>query len=254
MVPSNGIFWASWSPPDSKRARLRRFAIVVLGVAPLLLVSVGAGFATPSVAGRVTILDIQGKPKEHHDGVVVFLDALEHAPPASPPTESQAIRQINKQFIPEVLPVLVGTTVEFPNNDIVYHNVFSLFKAKPFDLGIYEQGGSKSVTFDQSGLVKVYCNIHSQMVAYVLVLENPYFTITDREGRFMIPDVPEGAATVRTWYPRSKQHAERAVRATAQGLRDVDLKVVEQVHFEIREDVLSIEHKNKWGQSYPAKY
>src|SRR5256885_13468033 len=95
-------------------------------------------------------------------------------------------------FTPPVLPIMQGTTVEFPNDDPIFHNVFSLSKTKPFDLGLYKRGTNKSVTFDQPGLVKVYCNIHEKMIGYIAVLENPYFTLTDKEGKFKIADVPPG--------------------------------------------------------------
>lgn len=208
----------------------------------------------PAVEGRVTIVDREGKPKPRHDGVVVFLDELEHPTRFSVPTEHAAIRQKNKSFAPEILPIVVGTTVDFPNDDTIFHNVFSLSKAKPFDLGIYVQGTSKSVTFSQPGLVKVYCNIHPQMIAYILVLSNPHFTMTDQQGRFVLPDVPLGTVRVRSWYPRSREHPERTVIVAAQGIQDLNLSVVESLRLEIREETISIQHKDKWGQDYPAKY
>ena len=224
--------------------------------AMLLLVPAGTGLAGggPLVEGRVTILDREGHPKAEHDGVVVFLDELEHPPPLAPPQARPAIRQVHKSFIPGVLPVLAGTTIEFPNDDTVYHNVFSLSRAKPFDLGLYEQGGSQSVTFDQPGLVKVYCNIHPQMVAYVLVLANPYFTMTDREGRFIIADVPLGNATVRAWYPLTRDQPERPIKVGPEGIQDLNLQLIEQLNLEIREEIVPLTHKNKLGQEYPARY
>ena len=153
-----------------------------------------------------------------------------------------------------MLPVVVGTTVDFPNEDTIYHNVFSLSKAKPFDLGIYEQGGNRAVTFDQPGLVKVYCNIHPNMVAYILVLANPYFTTTDQRGHFAIHDAPLGAAKVRSWYPFSREQAERKVIVAAQGIQDLNFNLVEGFRLEIHEESVSIQHKNKLGQDYPDTY
>ena len=207
-----------------------------------------------SIQGMVKVLDRNGTPKNDYSGVVVFLDDLKGAPAVVPSGEKAVIRQVDKRFIPKVLPVLAGTAVEFPNDDVIYHNVFSLSKAKTFDLGIYAKGSSKSVTFDNPGLVKIYCNIHPQMVAYILVLANPYFAMTDRDGRFKLENVPAGEATVRTWYPGASRHPEKRVIVTPQGIRDLDLTLVEDVRLQIQEETISVEHKNKWGQDYPAKY
>lgn len=225
-----------------------------LAIASLLLSRVGLAADAPSIQGTVIILDREGKPKAHHDGVVVFLDELERPAPFVPPTAHAAIRQANKTFLPETLPIVVGTTVEFPNDDTIYHNVFSLSKAKPFDLGLYAQGESKPVTFDQPGLVKVYCNIHPDMVANILVLSNPHFIITEASGRFVIPDVPLGAATVRSWYARSREHPQAHIVVTAQGIQDLNFQVAEEVRLQIQEETIAVQHKNKWGQDYPAKY
>ena len=97
--------------------------------------------------------------------------------------------QRNLTFIPHVLPVLVGTTVHFPNNDKVSHNVFSLSKTKTFNLGSYSQGESKKVLFDKPGIVVLRCDVHAEMSAYIMVMKNPYWAVTDRQGRFEIPDV-----------------------------------------------------------------
>ena len=210
--------------------------------------------AGPAVEGTIKIVTREGGDKGRHDGVVVFLDGLERPGSSRPPTTHAVIRQQHKQFIPEVLPIVAGTTVDFPNEDSIYHNVFSLSKVTPFDLGLYAQDGTKSVTFDRPGLVKIYCNIHPQMIAYLLVLGNPYFTVTDAQGRFVIPDAPLGSATLRTWYSRSQEHPERTIQVTPQGVKDLNLQLVESITLQIKEESVSIEHKNKWGQDYPAKY
>ena len=226
-------------------------------VATMLVLGPSARGATPgevTIEGTVTVLDREGKPKSHNDGVIVFLDDVEHPPAATPPGPHAVLRQVDKAFVPSVLPIVVGTTVDFPNNDTVFHNVFSLSKTQPFDLGIYEQGGSRSVTFDQPGLVKVYCNIHPQMVGHVVVLPTPYFAVTDAAGHFVIRQAPLGRATVRTWYPASRSWPEQTVAVTPQGVHDLQLRLLENVHLELREETITLEHKNKWGQAYPAKY
>ena len=121
-----------------------------------------------SIEGKVTVLDHNGKIKEDASGIVVFLDELENPSLFTVSSQHAVMGQVHKKFIPQVLPIVVGTTVDFPNEDDIYHNVFSLSKTKTFDLGIYKQGTSQSVTFDQTGLVKTYCNLHPDMIGYVL--------------------------------------------------------------------------------------
>jgi plastocyanin len=107
--------------------------------------------------------------------------------------------QRNQTFVPYVLAVTVGTTVDFPNNDRTYHNVFSFSKARRFDLGRYGRGQSKSLRFDEPGVVRVFCEIHSHMSAFILVFAHRYFAVTDAEGRYHIDDVPPGTYTVVAW-------------------------------------------------------
>jgi hypothetical protein len=113
--------------------------------------------------------------------------------------------------------------VEFPNSDTVYHNVFSLSKAKRFDLGRYPAGQSKSVRFDTPGVVRVFCEIHSHMNAYILVFGHRYFAVTDDDGRFSIERVPPGSYTVTTWYEGSEVDSREVAVGAGQA---VDLMVV----------------------------
>jgi plastocyanin len=96
--------------------------------------------------------------------------------------------QRNLEFVPHVLPILVGATVDFPNNDKVDHNVFSMSRTKKFNLGSYTAGESKSIVFDKPGIVELRCDVHAEMAAYILVMKNPYFAVTDKQGHFEIPD------------------------------------------------------------------
>jgi plastocyanin len=113
------------------------------------------------------------------------------------------IAQEGAVFSPHVLPVMAGTTVEWPNNDRIYHNVFSMSDAKQFDLGLYKGNPpDKRVTFDKPGRVDVFCSIHTSMNCIVLVLENPYFAATDKNGNYSIPDVPPGKYKLKAWHER----------------------------------------------------
>lgn len=119
-----------------------------------------------------------------------------------PPAENPKIVQKKASFNPEILPVLAGTTVDFPNMDNIFHNVFSYSKIKPFDLGLYKSGATKSITFTKPGQVTVYCSIHRSMKADILILQNPYFAMPDAKGNFKITGVPEGKYTLVAWHDR----------------------------------------------------
>jgi plastocyanin len=130
------------------------------------------------------------------------------------PSAHASMTQDDERFVPHVLPIVRGTTVEFPNADDVFHNVFSLSSARTFDLGRYPKGSAKSVTFDQSGIVQVFCHIHSDMSAIVLVLDNPYFAQPALTGRYTIENVPPGEYTVVGWHERIKP-VRRTVKVVA---------------------------------------
>ncbi len=127
------------------------------------------------------------------------------------------IEQIGETFVPHVLPVVRGATVEFPNRDVIYHNVFSLSRAASFDLGRYPRGDSRVVRFDETGVVKVFCHIHSDMSAVVLVLDNPYFTVPTRDGRYEIQDLPPGDYTVTAWHERARPIRHQVTIRAGQG-------------------------------------
>lgn len=132
---------------------------------------------------------------------VVYLDGAVGPKPEPPKAPLQVVVQKDAQFSPHVLPVVVGTTVEWPNNDSIYHNAFSMSEAKEFDLGLYKEK-AKQVTFDKPGRVDVFCSIHSAMHCIVLVLENQYYAVADARGRFTIPNVPAGTYKLRAWHER----------------------------------------------------
>ena len=133
--------------------------------------------------------------------------------------------QQNLTFIPHILPVPVGATVHFPNNDKVDHNIFSLSRTNKFNLGSYTPGESKTVRFDKPGIVEVRCDVHAEMAAYIMVLKNPYFAVTDDQGRFEIPDskhleqngikeiknLPPGKYVLKTWHEKLKSKKQAVI-------------------------------------------
>ena len=133
--------------------------------------------------------------------------------------------QRNETFVPHVLAVATGTVVDFPNNDSTYHNVFSLSKAKRFDLGRYARGRSKAVLFDQPGIVRVFCDIHSHMSAFVLVFGHPYFATTDTDGRYRIENIPPGTYTVVAWHEGRTRDARSVVIPAQGGIVEQDFLV-----------------------------
>jgi plastocyanin len=154
---------------------------------------------------------------------VVYLDPAPRAAFDIREEPRARLDQRNETFIPHVLAIVAGTTVDFPNNDRTYHNVFSLSQTKSFDLGRYAAGRSKSVRFDKPGIVRVFCDIHSHMSAYVLVFSHRYFAVTDEQGRYRIENVPPGTYNVVAW---NEALGPQTRRVTVAETGDVDLNFV----------------------------
>ena len=140
--------------------------------------------------------------------IIVYIERVPFGT-TTEPTRPATLRQHDERFLPHVLPVVRGTTVAFPNDDQLFHNVFSLSRAKSFDLGRYPRGSARSVTFDRTGIVQVFCHIHSDMSAVALVLDNPYFAVPDADGRYTIPRLPPGDYTVVAWHERIRPITHR---------------------------------------------
>ncbi|MFC1608057.1 hypothetical protein ACFL47_08810 [Candidatus Latescibacterota bacterium] len=150
--------------------------------------------------------------------VVVWAEPIGTASPFVEPDEKPLMNQKNKMFVPDVLVIQTGTTVGFPNLDPLYHNVFSYSKTKRFDLGRYPQGSSKEVTFNDEGLVEVFCEIHDHMHAYIIVVNTPYFTQADRDGNYTL-EVPSGKYRLLVWSP--KDAGEVDLTGSSKVVRDV---------------------------------
>jgi plastocyanin len=149
-----------------------------------------AGQSEDAVAGRAFV---GGRPAAD---VVVWLDA-----PGAPrtPEARLVLEQRNMQFTPRVMAARVGSTIDLPNNDRVFHNVFSFNHGKPFDLGLYPTGATKRITLDRPAVNRLYCNIHPHMAAYIVAVDTPYFATSNKAGEFRIPDVPAGQYTYHAW-------------------------------------------------------
>jgi plastocyanin len=160
--------------------------------------------AAPPMERRpnVTALGAQpAHPQDRQDLLrsVVYLESAPAAAFADVEPQHATLDQRNEAFIPHVLAITVGTTVDFPNSDKTYHNVFSISKAKAFDLGHYAAGRSKAVRFDRPGIVRVFCEIHSHMSAFILVFSHRYFAVSGPDGRYQIGRLPPGRYTLNAW-------------------------------------------------------
>ena len=151
--------------------------------------------------------------------MVVHLAGIKGSPAA--PVMRAEVEQRNEQFVPPVTVVTAGSTVDFPNTDPYFHNVFSLSRAATFDLGRYPSGATRSHVFDRPGLVKVFCHIHAQMSALVMVLDHPWFTIPAETGSYSLPPAPPGEYTLVAWHDRIGEQ-RRPVRIAAGSTVRVD--------------------------------
>jgi len=195
---------------------MMRGVTVAIGLSLLWLTAVSSPGAARngSIRGRVEIRRAvpSATPRASLDGSVLkapdFTDRLrsvvylETAPRAAFEQIDPAhavMDQRNETFVPHLLAITTGTTVDFPNSDRIYHNVFSLSKTKTFDLGRYAAGRSQAVRFDRPGIVRVFCDIHSHMNAFILVFNHRFFDVTDADGRYHIDNIPPGTYNVIAW-------------------------------------------------------
>ena len=183
VLPPRSIVRSARNGAITGRVELRRAS------APAERRPTVAELGTPSVA-----LDISDRLKS-----VVYLDSAPRGAFEQVETPRAVLDQRGERFVPHVLAITTGTIVDFPNSDRIYHNVFSLSKTRQFDLGRYAAGHSKPVRFDRAGVVRVFCDIHSHMNAFILVFSHPFFSLTDNEGRYRIDNVPPGTYNVIAW-------------------------------------------------------
>jgi plastocyanin len=192
-----------------------------------------------TVKGQVELLEKGGRRAKDLTDVVVYIEGVK----AKPQPARAVMTMKGKNFTPRVVVVPVGGTVEFPNEDPILHNVFSVSGDNRFDLDLYKRPKSGSFTFQHPGLVHVYCNIHPQMSAVVIVRDNPYFTRAAQDGSFVLPDVPAGKYTLKAWHERAGDVA-----------LDLDVPATGEVSGKVTLDGSRYKkeaHKNKFGQDYP---
>ena len=172
----------------------RPFGLIAIAAALCLWPAVTGGAPQPGqVAGTIKVT-AGGRPSADASRVVVYLEVAGTA--AATPNAKATIRQKSLQFDPQLAVITKGTTVDFPNDDKVFHNVFSTSRPARFDLGLYRSGSSKSVQFKRAGVVDIFCNIHPGMISRVVVVDSRYFALTDAAGKFKIPGVPPGTYSI----------------------------------------------------------
>lgn len=215
-----------------------RFLRVFSLVTALPLLAFASGVSAGDIVGRVDLTEKGGKKADDLSDVVVYLESARGK--AAPGKE--VVRMKSKTFLPHVVAVAAGTTVEFPNEDPILHNVFSL-SGEGFDLGLYKRPKTGARTFTQPGVYTVYCNIHPQMSALVVVRDNPFFAKAAKDGSFRISGVPAGDYKIRAFHERAGEGALVNVKVPATGDTAVNLSL----------DAASykrVPHKNKFGKAY----
>lgn len=215
---------------------------LLAGVCAVL--ALGTGWVSAGrLAGRIVILEKDNKPSPDLGDAVVYLEgpggAADRAPPA---TVEVAIT--DKVYAPHVLVVPIGSTVRFPNHDPFKHNVFSVSEPNQFDLGLYARGEAKSQTFTQPGLVRVYCNVHPRMVAYIHVMANRHYAQPGSDGAFLIDSVPPGRYRLHVWHERIPSEVVKEVTVGSRG-------DVQQIALNAR-GYRWQPHRNKYGKNYPT--
>lgn len=208
-------------------------------VASLLLAAALPALAG-TVRGTVSVVDKGGRRASDLSDTVVFVEGVK----ARPKPTRATVTMKAKAFTPRVVAVSVGGTVEFPNEDPIFHNAFSVSGENRFDLELYKRPKSASWTFQHPGIVRVYCNIHPQMSAIVVVRDNPFFTRANPDGSFAIEGLPAGRYLLKAWHERG-----------GEGGREIVVPAEGEVRAELSLDASSykrVQHRNKFGKDYAA--
>ncbi|MBV8865292.1 MAG: hypothetical protein JO210_07830 [Acidobacteriaceae bacterium] len=217
--------------------------------AAALLLAVRLSAAT--VTGHLTLTDSRDsavKKDKNFSGVVVWLEPVD-APAATPPHMHAAMQQKGKKFVPHILAISQGSSVDFPNLDPIFHSAFSNFEGQIFDIALYPPGSSRTVHFERPGIVRVFCNIHPAMSAVIVVIDSSHFAITKDDGSYTLANVGPGKYTLHFFHERAMPETlDRLVQPVSIAQQTVELPEVT-----ISEaGYLPLAHKNKYGRPYPV--
>jgi plastocyanin len=213
---------------------------------PILLIA-SSSFLTAQdalVRGTVNVIHHTASASANSD-VIVWLTPTRSSGPVAPGPVVRLVQE-NKRFIPHVIAVTAGTQIEFPNQDPFFHDVFSIYHGKPFDLGLYESGSARKIKFSQPGVSYIFCSIHPQMNAAVVVLRTPFFAVTGSDGAFRIGHLPPGKYKLEVWYEFASESELAALS------RDVEIAAGEGAisTITLHSSDASKEHLNKYGETY----
>jgi plastocyanin len=224
----------------AKVQRGGRFRRGVLAATATVLTLAATPHRAGDVRGRLTLLEQGSRQADDVGQAVVWLDGPAPVPPAN-----AEITTADKSFSPHVLVIPVGSTVSFPNHDPFNHNVFSLSDEQPFDLGLYGRGETRSVRFQRPGVIRVYCNVHAQMSALIVVRDGPHFAQPEGDGSFVLPQVAPGRYLLHAWHERAEEITQ-PLEVPPGGLADIALQL-DARGYRFRP------HLNKYGQPYPQE-
>jgi plastocyanin len=235
--------------------RLPKLVAVALAVALAFSVCVGSGAAPADEAGLVTgsakLVDAgTNKPVKDASKVVVWLESRDETRTEPAVPHKFRMLQHDKMFEPSFLVVPVGSLVDFPNLDPWFHNVFSLYQGKRFDLGLYEAGAHKEIRFDRQGASYIFCNIHPEMAAVIMTVDSDFYAVSDGAGHLSIANVPRGNYTLRVWYENATAQALSAAERRVE--IENDTATLPAISLAVTQHVAG-KHKNKYGLDYDSK-
>jgi len=203
------------------------------------------------VSGHVQLVfsnDPGVRKHQDYSGVVVWLEPLSGLPVLPPKSAHVEMIQKDKTFSPHVLPILIGTTIDFPNYDPIFHNAFSNYNGQIFDIGLYPPGTTKFIVFRREGVVRVFCNIHPTMSAVIVVLKSPHFCVSNKSGDLQMTGIPAGSYRMHVFHERATEQTLAALTKTV----EISEERAQLPQISVSESgYLQLPHQNKYGKEYP---